>query len=275
MVCFSIIIPTYNSENTIQGCLRNVISQTFDNYEVVVVDSKSTDNTLNLILEFQDERIKVFSERDKGIYDAMNKGIAYAKGDWLFFLGSDDEFYDSNVLEDVFRCISIDRDVCVYGNVYLTGDTGWGYKGQFYDGEFKIEKLLKKNISHQAIFYSKKVFAECGLYNTSYAICADYDLNLKVASLFKLKYINRTITRFNAGGESTGKEDTAFIKDFNRNVILYFRKELHKKHFRKFEHHLLHQSITDFKNVKILNSIYHLTIGIYFKLLRKLNLKSK
>src|ERR1700722_16529958 len=97
----SIIIPTYNSQNTILTALQSIVKQSFDDFEIIIVDGLSNDDTVTIVKNFQDDRIKIISELDNGIYDAMNKGIDRAKGDWLYFLGSDDRLYNDTVLEDV------------------------------------------------------------------------------------------------------------------------------------------------------------------------------
>src|SRR5690606_23293701 len=80
----SIIIATYNCESDIKGCLDSIISQPFENWEVIIIDGESTDRTIEIIKEFNNEKVRLLSEKDNGIYDALNKGIKLAKGDWLY-----------------------------------------------------------------------------------------------------------------------------------------------------------------------------------------------
>src|SRR5246127_4505724 len=98
---FSVIIPTYNSAKTISQSIQSVLRQSFTGYEVLIIDGASTDDTLAITSAFNSERIKTISEKDRGVYDAMNKGIKLAKGQWLYFLGSDDALYDDSVLEKI------------------------------------------------------------------------------------------------------------------------------------------------------------------------------
>ncbi|MGC3979002.1 MAG: glycosyltransferase [Paludibacteraceae bacterium] len=135
MSFFSIIIPTYNSASTLQKCLESVISQIFENYEVIIVNGVSNDKTLQLAHDFNDDRIRVLCEPDEGIYDAMNKGIKLAKGEWLYFSGSDDSLYDSSVLTNVFSLIMNAKVDVVYGDVLMEKIN------EVYDGEFTFEKL--------------------------------------------------------------------------------------------------------------------------------------
>jgi len=142
---FSIIIPTYNSEATLQRTLNSILEQLYSNFEIVIVDGISKDNTIAIIQTnaSKDNRIKFSSEKDNGIYDAMNKGIHNAGGEWLYFLGSNDYLANNNVLKQVAENIQNYNGHFFYGDVLL--------KGKKYDGEFNLEKLLQKNISHQAI----------------------------------------------------------------------------------------------------------------------------
>ena len=170
---FTIVIPTYNAEKTISVVLDSIITQTFKNYEVVIIDGRSSDNSLKIISYFQEKwnNIRLISEHDKGIYDAMNKGIEIAKGEWLLFLGSDDILYNLRVLDQAMTKINANLGKkFFYGNVLINGDTGWAKDGEIYDGPFTIGKLLKRNISPQGIFYHKEVFKKIGVYKLNYKI---------------------------------------------------------------------------------------------------------
>ena len=208
---FSIVIPTLNSEKTLPAALDSVLHQQFTHFEVWIIDSVSRDHTLSIVNTYgeKDGRIRLVSEKDKGIYDAMNKGIRLAGGSYIFFLGSDDWLHDDGVLGSVFEGLkgAISPDL-LYGNV-----VGANYKGH-YDGEFSFEKLLKKNISHQAIFYKRDLFDKIGYYNLSYRAHADWDLNIRcfADSRLNIKYLDRVIAEFGAGGISAG-HDLSFIKE--------------------------------------------------------------
>src|SRR5882757_6796610 len=207
----SIIIPTLNSEKTLQMALDSLLQQSFTNFEIWIIDSVSGDGTLSIVKENaeKDARIRLVSERDKGIYDAMNKGIRLARGEWIFFLGSDDRLYDKGVIASVFAALAghgemaPDQDAAtpdlLYGNVISTS-----YKG-LYDGEFTFEKLLSRNISHQAIFYKKSLFDRIGNYNLRYRAHADWDLNIRCFADkgIRTKYLDQVIAEFGAGGISS------------------------------------------------------------------------
>ena len=270
MIILSVIIPTFNSAKSLTKTLDSIISQTFSNYEVLIVDNLSTDVSLEIVKSYGDERIKIISEEDSGIYDAMNKGIAIASGEWIYFLGSDDELFDQNVFSDFYKEVIKGEKTILYGNVILNGNTGWGIDGQVYDGIFTLEKLLKTNIAHQAIFYKRDIFNDNNKYNIAYKICADYDFNLRVWTKYQPQHFDRIIAKFNAGGASTNIKDLNFEKDFSSNIINYFGKILYKTNFQGLENVILHIAKENFKLFKISKAMYLSAIGMYFKLRRKL-----
>ena len=196
---FSIIIPSFNSAATIEAALKTVVKQTFQELEVWVIDGGSNDSTLFIVKQFalSDHRIKYLSESDKGIYDAMNKGVSHSSGEWLLFLGSDDSLYDENVLKDVFKVISNNRKTkFVYGDVMTSEQKLQRYNNHDY------ERLMELCICHQSIFYHRSLFKD-RLYDLKYKLAADWDFNLKV---FRKKnqplYIERVISNFSLGGSS-------------------------------------------------------------------------
>lgn len=206
----TIIIPTFNSDRILIQALESILVQTFDDYEVLIIDGKSTDQTLEIIKRFteKDKRIRWLSEPDKGIYDAMNKGIQIAKGEWLYFLGSDDVLYDRLVLNDISKELKRNVDI-VYGNVLFKRSQ------KIYDGIFNAIKLMEKNICHQALIFNKRVFVKQGLYDLKYKLLADYDHNIRWFNdnSIKRKYVNRVIAIYDEGGTSFSVNDEDFIKD--------------------------------------------------------------
>lgn len=234
MPYYSIIIPTYNSEKTIKQCLDSILNQTFRDFEILIMDNLSNDNTISIITEYDDSRIKIHSAKDNGVYDAMNKGIDQSSGDWLYFLGSDDYFYNFKVLNDIFNNISF-KDKVIYGSVLISGNTFWANDKDVYDGFFSLQKLLKKNICHQAIFYNKSIFVN-KKYNSKYIICADWDFCLYCYSKYSFKYINIIVSVFKTGGVSSSSnvQDDLFVSHKWNNILDYFGYKILKKEFRKY-----------------------------------------
>ena len=201
---FSIIVPCLNSSNSIHQAVTSIIQQTFIDFEILIIDGNSSDETINILKSFQDRRIRVFSESDGGIYDAMNKGLNLAHGEWLYFLGSDDYLLDKFVFEDIQKLLNGYRGNVLYGNVKVAGKTSWANDGDIYDGEFDFYKFYKKNICHQSIFYNRKFIKKYKIvFNLQYPISADWDFNFQCWQFTKFKYISRTIAVFHAGGIST------------------------------------------------------------------------
>jgi glycosyltransferase involved in cell wall biosynthesis len=159
------------------------------------MDGLSKDDTLKIASDFKDERIKIFSEKDRGVYDAMNKGISECRGKWIYFLGSDDILYDRDVLEKVHLAISNCQEIeLIYGDVEFKSSR------RVYYGESSLSRLLNEgNISHQAIFYNRTVFEKIGLYNLSYKVYADWDLNIRCFfdERLRKKYLPQIVALFN------------------------------------------------------------------------------
>jgi glycosyltransferase involved in cell wall biosynthesis len=224
MPFFSIIIPTFNSASKIAGCLESIFSQNFSSYEVCIVDGASTDETIRIIkgMQVKYPQVNLVSEKDRGIYDAMNKGIKIAKGEWLYFLGSDDKLNNRDVFQQVYSFDKQNHNV-IYGNAKIIGNTPWAKDGDIYDGKFDLQKLLKKNLCQQAIFYNKKCFTGTINFNRVYKICADWDFNFRCWATHPFLFIDLIIVDFYGGGESTNNNnDELFFKDFSNNLIKYF-----------------------------------------------------
>lgn len=214
----SIIIPTYNSAATLRKTLDSIICQTFTDWEVLVMDGASTDDTTKVAQSYNDSRIRIYSEPDKGIYDAMNKGIKKAQGEWLYFLGSDDWLLNDNVLNDVFVQCEINGYDVVYGEVDAP------HLASNHSGEWTLQ-TIDRNRCHQAIFYKRKVFRRLGNYNTKYKVWADYDLNLKwfFDTKVKKKHIPAMIAHYSEGGYSTIC-DSEMLKDLSWILLTRGRK---------------------------------------------------
>lgn len=207
---FSIIIPTYNAEKTLQKAIDSILAQVFTDFEIIIVDGKSSDASIQIIEEVSAKypAIRFISEKDKGIYDAMNKGISMAKGEWLYFLGSDDRLFDNNVLNNIYQSVKCQNVELTYGNIYKEET------GKLYDGAFDFAKLLKRNISHQAMFFNRRVFVEKGVFNIGYKSHADWDFNIRCFSdkSFRSVFVEITVASFAYGGASA-VNDIPFLKN--------------------------------------------------------------
>ena len=210
---FSIIVPTLNVESTIAACLGSIARQTCLDYEVVLMDGASQDRTLAIVAEHEPQlagRLSTHVGQDEGIYDAMNRGVALARGQWLFFLGADDSFYQDDVLARIAVFLGQNPSChLAYGDVIMRSD------GSRYGGVFALDTLLfRRNICHQAIFYRRELFAHLGPYNLRYRIWADWDFNIRCFSNPALvaRHLDIVVANYNDTGGLSQREDPELQK---------------------------------------------------------------
>lgn len=221
----SIITAVYNNESTIASCVQSVLSQKYDNIQHVIIDGNSADNTLNIIESINDTNRILISEKDKGIYDALNKGIKVSTGDVIGLLHSDDTFYDENVIPLIAETFKNTDAEIVYGNlIYVKKEDPTKVIRYWQSNDYSLN-LLKKGWMppHPTVFVKRKVFEEVGYYNLSYKIAADYDFIIRIfkENKYKTTYIPSIITSMKLGGASNksikniikkSKEDYKIIK---------------------------------------------------------------
>lgn len=203
---FSVVTVCYNAVQTIEDTILSVINQTYSNVEYIIIDGASTDGTIDVVNKYLDKISFFVSEPDCGIYDAMNKSLEIASGDYLLFLGADDVLYSQDVIKEVSeKCIS-SFDV-YYGNVIFYPS------GKVYKGKFNRFKWGIINICHQAIFYPSCVYKN-NKYDLNYKVYADYAYNLKLLSKdVKFEYIDSIVTLYDSSGFSSRTSDVSFEKD--------------------------------------------------------------
>tara|TARA_B100001059_G_C17806037_1_gene569199 strand:+ start:373 stop:1104 length:732 start_codon:yes stop_codon:yes gene_type:complete len=198
----SIITITYNSESTILDTLKSIKSQKFSNYNHIIIDGNSTDKTLDICKKFS-PKAKIISENDKGVYDAFNKGLRYAKGDIVGFLNSDDVFYDKNVLQAIFDAFDNKTDA-VFGNLDYVGRGGRIIR-KWRSRPFKKGSFQKGWMPPHPTFYCKrKVYDELGFYDDSFKIAGDFELMLRFfeKNNIRTKLIYKTLIKMREGGLS-------------------------------------------------------------------------
>lgn len=201
----TIIIVTYNAEKHIEGVLQSLMPRINEQTEVIVVDGLSTDDTVNIINKYNKYISKFVSEKDSGIYDAMNKGVALSSGKFILFLGADDKLV-INFKE--LAEILVDSNNVYYGDVILSPSR------KVYGGKYSTATLLNRNICHQSILYPRIVFDHFHFGN-SYKYMEDYAMNLKLwnSTLFTFSYISKIISIYNVEGLSSLNVDSSFQKD--------------------------------------------------------------
>lgn len=202
----TVVTVCYNAERDIEKTIQSVINQTYDNIEYIIVDGASKDGTMQVVEKYKDKIAKIVSEPDKGIYDAMNKALKLATGDFLIFMGSDDVFYTKNVVENVVSSIK-DKNSVYYGQVELKG------LGTIHWGRFNKLKWAVTNVSHQAVFYPRCVYSHSS-YDVTYKLYADYVYNLNlIRDNTRFIYTKEVVTLYNMTGASASNKDLKFEKD--------------------------------------------------------------
>ena len=229
---FSIITVTFNSEKTLRGTIDSLLYQNISNFEYIIVDGKSTDSTIAIIKSYEGKFKKKnisftwVSEVDTGIYDAFNKGIKLAKGNWISFLGSDD-FYTENALDLYAEQIKnqskeldfIHSVVKVEGKKVIRDKWEWKH---FRKG---------MNIAHVGAFHSKNYFKRYGLYNTNYKIAGDYELLLRAKQNLKTHWFNEVTAIMADGGISNSQVKNVYLETTKAKIesgkINYFVSKLY------------------------------------------------
>ncbi len=203
----SIITVCFNSEKTIRETIESVINQTYSNIEYVIIDGSSTDNTLNIINEYKNKISKIISEKDLGIYFAMNKGILHSTGDIIGFLNSDDIFSSNNIIEEILANFNMKNIDIVYGDlIYVKKEDPKTAIRYWLSSKYDKNSLLKGWMPAHPTFYVKKdLYNKYGSFNTKYKISADYDLMirfLKNSTPCHVLYIPKILIYMRTGGES-------------------------------------------------------------------------
>lgn len=197
----SIITPCFNSEKTIRKTLECMLNQTYDNYEYIIIDGASKDNTLGIIEEYKPcfgDKLKVISEPDHGIYDAMNKGIRNATGDLIGIVNSDD-YYELDALENIASAYDGEKYVIIYGLIRTLRD---GKEVMVYTKNYEF--LEESMITHPSCFVSKKVYDDFGHYSLKYRYSSDYEFMLRIKKHSEVKFmeIYKIISNFAIDGAS-------------------------------------------------------------------------
>jgi glycosyltransferase len=201
----SVVTASYNSEATIGLTIESFLEQKHPEKEMLVIDGASSDATLKIVESFGSNAIRVYSEPDKGVYDAMNKGFRLFEGDVVGFLNSDDTFHDSKVLADIAAAIH-QADI-VYGDLNMVRDHRSKKLVRLWrGGKFRRYAFQLGWVPPHPTFYIRKEVARTvGEYDLSYITTADYDYMLRALALngFRVRYIPRVIADFQMGGIST------------------------------------------------------------------------
>ncbi len=260
----SVITVNLNNQSGLANTLKSVQEQDYPFIQHVVIDGASTDGSVDLLKDIKNSKFVFISEKDNGVYDAQNKGINLAKGQFLAFLNSGDVFYSNRVVSLFVDNQLQNSEGLVYGNSEITDSKG---KTQVLTPPSKINSFFwyRNTLNHQAVFFSKKLFEQFGLYNTNYRLCADFDFLLKVyksnPKLFS--YLNNCICRYQETGISANPD--------NYSLVIEEREKILATYFSDFE---IENMRNEYKKTLGLRERWRLWLqdnpGVY-KLYKKIN----
>lgn len=219
MLKFSLVSVTFNSDATLNDTIESILNQSFPNLEYIVVDGLSKDNTVNVIKEYEPRfngRLKWISEKDKGLYDAMNKGIRMATGDIVGIINSDDFYHRTDILAKVADAFQDETVQAVYGDVRFVNPDNLDKTVRYYSSKKFSPILFRYGFmpAHPTFFTYRKYFDEFGYYKTDYWIAADYELLIRFLYThhLKTKYLPLDFMKMRTGGTSTAS--------FKSNLLL-------------------------------------------------------
>lgn len=254
MLKVSIITVVFNNATHLKDAIESVLSQTTQNIEYIVVDGGSTDGSLEIIHSYNDRISTVLSGPDKGIYDALNKGIRLAHGDIIGILHSDDIFDNGNVIKNMVDHFAFGNYDALYGDLVYVKASDPNVVVRYWKSGLFTEKSLQRGWMppHPALFLKRELFQKFGYYNIHFRISADYDLILRIFSSknFVCGYLPEVITRMRVGGASNkslrniiqkSKEDLVAIRKNKAGGIM----TLIRKNFSKLGQFLITPSKLD------------------------------
>lgn len=206
----SIVTTSYNSEKTIEDTIQSVLAQKYDDYEHIIIDGASKDSTMSIVKKYEPEyngRLKYVSEPDKGIYNAMNKGLKMVAGDVAGTLNSDDIYADNEVLNAVANAFAAGNTDCVFGKLYIVNGKNTGIvERESNSGPYKEGAFFKGWHPAHPTFYAKtECYKKFGYFDESLKIAADIELMLRFFEINKISgtFIDKVLVRQREGGAST------------------------------------------------------------------------
>lgn len=217
MSSFSIIIVSLNTKKDFIKTFNSTKQQNYKKFEIIVVDGKSSDGTTKIIKKLKKNISKFIIEKDRGIYDAMNKGLKLAKNDWVIFMNSGDQFYNKKVLKNLSKyCTGRDKKV-IFGNT-LIRNKDFSYKSE---SQYFNHNTLTMPFCHQSAVVSSNLYNK-NLFNLNYRLSSDFNFFLTCYNN-KIKFLkyDKIISKVKSGGQS----DTFRQKVFNENIKIFYKKK--------------------------------------------------
>ena len=209
----SVVTVCYNAEKTIRHTVESFLSQTHANREMLIVDGWSKDRTLEIVRSYQSPLIKIHSEKDQGIYDAMNKGLKMYSGDAVGLLNADDIYHDRNSLALI--AAGLEQSPIVTGGTNMVPDHVSGTVSRVWQpGPFKLGAFLKGYMPpHPSTYARREVYDQVGGFDTKYKICADYEWMIRAMEVhrFRVLVLDQILTHMMLGGASTSGLKSSLI----------------------------------------------------------------
>ena len=203
----SIITVVWNNASTIKDAIDSVLNQTYSNIEYIVVDGASTDGTVEIVQSYENKITKFISEKDKGLYDAMNKGLLLATGDVIGILNSDDFYIDKFVVEKVVKEFDEKQVDSIFADLVFVKPENLNKTVRYYDSSRCMPDKFKYALypAHPTFFVKNKIYKKYGLFKTNYKIGADFDIMARFLYTNKISYsyIKEPLIKMRIGGVST------------------------------------------------------------------------
>ena len=230
MLKISIITATYNSGKTIKDTLSSVLNQSYKNYELIIKDGGSNDNTVEICRKYEnlfEGRLKIISEPDKGIYDAMNRGIDNASGDIVGILNSDDFYTSDDILDRIAKEFSADKDLdAIYGDIHFVSPDNLTKCTRYYSSSYFRPSLLRFGFmpAHPSFYVRKEVYDKYGLYDLQFRTSSDFEWIVRLFAKYHIraKYIKKDFVTMRTGGESTAGIEAK--RKVNNDIVASLKK---------------------------------------------------
>ena len=245
----SIITCSYNAVNTIEETIKSVLSQKYINIEYIIIDGLSDDGTSGIIKKYSNKIYKLVSEKDSGIYNAMNKGIRLSGGDIIGFLNADDVYFDEFTINKVVKIFEGKKSDSVYGDLIYVSKDNKKIKRYWKSGDFNRDNFKRGWMPpHPAFFVKRNIYERYGGFNEDYQISADYELMVRLLYKNRIStfYLPQIVVKMKTGGVSNKlshtlkrlKEDYEIMKEYNLGSSVGSFGAMFKKRFYKINQYM-------------------------------------
>lgn len=199
----TVVTVVFNGADSLENTIKSVVNQTYDNVEYIIIDGGSSDSTPDIIRKYENVIDYWVSEPDDGIYDAWNKGVRLSRGEWITFLGADDEYYPNAIqtyIESIKNCVNDEYDYVSSKVDLVSKSKVIRVIGKKWEWE-KFRRFM--TVAHVGSMHHRSIYEEYGLYDVTYKICGDYELLLRSGKSLKTKYLDVVTAKMKFGGIST------------------------------------------------------------------------